>query len=165
MGRSGTLETERLVLAKASWFDAFFIFRLIGDETVRQHLGGAVPLGRRLSAIRAYLDVDPTEFVWTVRVRKIASPVGLISVTKHKDGLDFELSYQFSPNVWGQGYAFEAASATLRFVCEERGLRRLIAETQVANIASCRLLEKLGMSEQQRLFRYGAEQVVYLTEH
>ncbi|MCX7289088.1 MAG: hypothetical protein NTW20_16475, partial [Rhodobacterales bacterium] len=95
MDSKDTLETERLVLAKASWFDALFILRMIGNETVRQYLGGAVPLRRRLSVIRSYLDVGPTEFVWTVRVRKIASPIGLISVTKHKDGRDFELSYQF----------------------------------------------------------------------
>jgi ribosomal-protein-alanine N-acetyltransferase len=164
MGSKQTTETQRLVLAKASWRDALFVFRLIGNETVRRYLGGAVPVRRRLSVVRSYLDVGPSELVWIVKIRKNASPVGLISVTKHKDGQEFELSYQFHPNARGRGYAFEAASAALRFVREERGLLRLIAETQVANVASCRLLERLGMSEQQRLMRYGEEQAIYLID-
>jgi ribosomal-protein-alanine N-acetyltransferase len=164
MGSKDTLETERLELAKASWQDALFVFRLIGNETVRQHLGGVVTLRQRPAVIRSYLNVGPGEFTWTARIRKSASPVGLISVTKHKDGREFELSYQFHPNAWGRGYAFEAASATLRFVLEKRGLKRLVAETQVANAASCRLLERLGMSERQRLLRYGEEQVIYVID-
>jgi [ribosomal protein S5]-alanine N-acetyltransferase len=164
MARKDTLETERLVLAKTSWRDAFFVFRLIGNETVRQHLGGPVPLRRRPLILRSYLDVGPNEIIWTVRIRTTARPIGLISVTKHKDGQESELSFQFHPYAWGQGYAFEAASATLRFVREDLGLQRLIAETQVANVASCRLLERLGMSEQQRLRRYGKEQAIYLTD-
>jgi ribosomal-protein-alanine N-acetyltransferase len=102
--------------------------------------------------------------MWTARIRKSASRVGLISVTKHKDGQEFELSYQFHPKAWGRGYGFEAASAVLRFLREKRGLQRLIAETQVANVASCRLLERLGMSEQQRLLRYREEQAIYVID-
>jgi ribosomal-protein-alanine N-acetyltransferase len=164
MGRKDALDTERLELSTASWHDALFVFRLIGNETVRQYLGGAVTLRRRPSVIRSYLNVGPGEFMWTAKIRKSASRVGLISVTKHKDGQEFELSYQFHPNAWGRGYAFEAASATLRFVREKIGLQRLIAETQVANVASCRLLERLGMSERQRLLRYGQEQAIYMID-
>jgi [ribosomal protein S5]-alanine N-acetyltransferase len=157
-----TLETGRLLLARTSWSDAVFVFRLIGNAAVRQHLGGAVPCHRRPAVMRSYLDVGPHEMIWTVRIRGGASPVGLISVTKHKDGREYELSYQFHPKAWGHGYAFEAASAALRFVREKRGLRTLIAETQVVNVASCRLLERLGMCEQQRLMRFGNEQAIYL---
>ena len=164
MGSKYTLQTERLELAKASWHDAPFVFRLIGNEKVRQHLGGVVALRKRPSVIRSYLNVGLDEFLWIARIRKSTSPVGLISVTKHKDGREFELSYQFHPNAWGRGYAFEAASATLHFVREQRGLKRLIAETQVANVASCRLLERLGMSEQQRLLRYGEWQAIYMID-
>lgn len=37
----------------------------------------------------------------------------------------------------------------------------IVAETQTANRASCRLLEKLGMKKVQVLERFGREQAVY----
>jgi [ribosomal protein S5]-alanine N-acetyltransferase len=161
MDRGRRLETERLLLGRASWWDAVFVLRLIGSETVRQYLGGVVPARRRLSVMRSYLHLGADESIWTVRMKPRANPVGLVSVTRHKDGRDHELSYQFHPAAWGCGYAFEAGSAVLCFARDSMGLQKLIAETQAANLASCRLLERLGMVEHQRLQRFGAEQVLY----
>jgi len=39
-----------------------------------------------------------------------------------------------------------------------------VAETQSANKASCKLLEKLGMNLKQIVQRFGAEQSIYCIE-
>lgn len=44
---------------------------------------------------------------------------------------------------------------------KELKLPGLIAETQTANQASCRLLEKVGKKRVKTLSRFGAEQVIY----
>ena len=47
---------------------------------------------------------------------------------------------------WGQGYASEAAHATLEFALQDRGLDRVIALTRPGDDASDNVLRKLGMT-------------------
>lgn len=90
-------------------------------------------------------------------------PIGLVELGPHKDGTDYEISYQFDPNFWGKGFASEAIQAIIRHALNESGLGRIIAETQSANSASCRLLRKQGMIEVERVERFGAEQIIFAT--
>lgn len=63
--------------------------------------------------------------------------------------------------VLGYGYASEAISQILTYAFNELNLSKVIAETQTANLSSCRLLEKVGMKLEQTILRYGAEQAIY----
>jgi ribosomal-protein-alanine N-acetyltransferase len=72
-----------------------------------------------------------------------------------------EISYEFLPQSWGNGYAFEVIRQLLMYALHELKLGRVIAETQTANVSSCRLLEKVGMKVEATLQRYGAEQALY----
>lgn len=87
--------------------------------------------------------------------------IGLVFLSYHHDGSGHELSYQCDAEHWGKGYAFEAAKRVVRHVVDDPGMAQIIAETQSANGASCRLLERLGMREQRRVMRFGAEQIIY----
>ncbi|GAA3082892.1 hypothetical protein GCM10020000_81210 [Streptomyces olivoverticillatus] len=46
---------------------------------------------------------------------------------------------------WGQGYASEAAQATLEFALQDRGLDRVIGIVRAGDEASENVLRKLGM--------------------
>ncbi|WP_352487719.1 GNAT family protein [Mesorhizobium sp. M0051] len=50
------------------------------------------------------------------------------------------------PEHWGRGYATEAASAALSFGFERGGLSEVVAYAFVENLASRRVMERLGMS-------------------
>src|SRR6201996_7396366 len=54
------------------------------------------------------------------------------------------LGYCFSDAAWGHGYATEAARALLRWAFSTLDLNRVQAETDTRNLASARVLEKLG---------------------
>lgn len=54
------------------------------------------------------------------------------------------LGYCFDDAVWGQGYATEAAGALLLWAFDTLDLNRVQAETDTRNVASARVLEKLG---------------------
>ncbi|GAC1042105.1 GNAT family N-acetyltransferase [Rhizobium sp. No.120] len=153
--------TERLQLREILASDACFIGELISDEEVRRFLGGPVPIVQREAAISDYLSATDGKLAWLVETRGTQHPLGLISISRHTDGEDYELSYQLHPDAWGLGYATEAAMRVIEFALNDLRLERLIAETQSANTASRRLLERLGMKELRLLHRFGAEQVVY----
>nr|WP_255670293.1 GNAT family protein [Aeromicrobium wangtongii] len=56
-----------------------------------------------------------------------------------------ELGWTFDPAVQGQGLATEAVGELLRICFEELGLRRVTAGCFAGNVASWRLMERVGM--------------------
>ncbi|MEU3556089.1 GNAT family N-acetyltransferase [Streptomyces fragilis] len=54
------------------------------------------------------------------------------------------LGYCYGEAAWGHGYATEAARALLRWAFTTLDLNRVQAETDTRNVASARVLEKLG---------------------
>lgn len=57
---------------------------------------------------------------------------------------DGDLGFIFSKDVWGMGYATEAARAMVRAGFEQLQLKRIVSTCDVANAASARVLEKAG---------------------
>ncbi|MCX5008287.1 GNAT family N-acetyltransferase [Streptomyces sp. NBC_00638] len=55
------------------------------------------------------------------------------------------ISWRFGSQFWGQGYASEAAHATLEFALQDRGLDRVISINRMGNDASENIVRKLGM--------------------
>jgi RimJ/RimL family protein N-acetyltransferase len=62
-----------------------------------------------------------------------------------------EIGYELAPDEWRRGYATEAARAIVRFGFEELGLHRIGAWCVADNVASARVLEKVGMTLEGRL--------------
>jgi RimJ/RimL family protein N-acetyltransferase len=57
----------------------------------------------------------------------------------------YEIGWALHRTYHGKGYASEAASALLRYGFEELRLHRIIATCQPENIASWRVMEKIGL--------------------
>jgi ribosomal-protein-alanine N-acetyltransferase len=56
-----------------------------------------------------------------------------------------DIGYELDSRYWGRGYATEAALALLTFGFKDLRLHRIWAQCIAENIASARVLEKLGM--------------------
>jgi RimJ/RimL family protein N-acetyltransferase len=61
------------------------------------------------------------------------------------------LGYCLDEAAWGHGYATEAAHALLRWAFDTLDLNRVQAETDTRNVASARVLEKLGFEREGTL--------------
>ncbi|QIP82768.1 GNAT family N-acetyltransferase [Streptomyces sp. Tu 2975] len=55
------------------------------------------------------------------------------------------ISWRLGSSFWGQGYASEAAQATLEFALQDRGLDRVISISRAGDEASENVIRKLGM--------------------
>ena len=137
--------------------------KLYTNEDVRKYLGGIIPETHTLNKFLETLDRANANhsFYWVVTLKEDEQFIGLVSLENHKDGLHMEVSYEFLTYSWGKGYAEEVIRWLLQFAFKELKQSKIIAETQTANLKSCRLLEKVGMKAEQTLSRYGAEQVIY----
>ncbi|MER5768945.1 GNAT family N-acetyltransferase [Streptomyces sp. NPDC001985] len=56
-----------------------------------------------------------------------------------------EIGWRLGRSFWGQGYASEAAHASLEFALQDRGLDRVISIARPGNDASENVMRKLGM--------------------
>ncbi len=137
---------------------------LFTNENVRRYLGGTIPeSAAREKLTRWAADADSIYF--TVRLLADGSFLGIVDVSPHHDKNNKELSYQFLPQYWGNGYASEVLASVLEYCGNVLGIRRVVSETQTANTKSCRLLEKLGYTLADQFERFDAQQNLYVFEY
>jgi RimJ/RimL family protein N-acetyltransferase len=95
----------------------------------------------------------PPEHGLTVAVELIAGGelVGHVSLTVEPEHRQGEIGFIFHPDRQGHGYATEAAAAVLGIAFERYGLHRVSGRLEARNVASARVLEKLGMRREAHL--------------
>jgi ribosomal-protein-alanine N-acetyltransferase len=116
---------------------------------------------RTVADTQDYLDrmiesqaADP-RVVWELAVVETATGrlVGACDLTCESAG-EGDLGFILSKDVWGRGYASEAARAMVRAGFDRLGLTRVFATCDVANPASARVLEKAGLTRVATLERH-----------
>ncbi|MEU8542524.1 GNAT family N-acetyltransferase [Streptomyces sp. NPDC048717] len=153
---SAPIATKRLVLRPVRTRDLPAVTRLWTDPEVRRHLGGPVTdtvvriRQRRIVGAPGRLAVERT---------LDGAVLGLVTVDRDGRGGETEVSYQFLPEYWGQGYAREAVAAAVARALED--VPSVVAVTQEGNTRSRRLLEAVGMVHAESFAEWDAHQVLY----
>lgn len=143
------LQTERLTLRDAVLDDAEFILRLLNEPSFLRFIGdrGVRTLddARRYIAERLIESYVRNGFgLWIVERRAAPAPIGICGLVKRDTLPDPDIGFAFLPEYWSQGYAIESASAVRDRAFGALRLPRLLAVANADNVASIRLLEKLG---------------------
>jgi ribosomal-protein-alanine N-acetyltransferase len=130
-------------------------------------LGGAIKKEKvfrtKFNEMLEELTID--SFHWVVTDKNSGEFLGLVTFDRYHDEINMEVSYQFSPEWWGRGYAAEVIKEIIHYAFNSLYLPKVVAETQIANRPSCSLLERVGMKLEKTVQRYGAEQAIYSIEH
>lgn len=147
-------ETERLVLDELTvGRDEAFVMALLNSPGFLENIGDRGV--RDLAGAAGYIEKGPAASyaangfgLWRVTEKATGEPVGLCGLVK-REGLDQpDVGYAFLPSAWGRGYAEEGARATLAHARQALGLGRILAITKPDNLASQRVLEKIGLRRQ-----------------
>jgi len=80
---------------------------------------------------------------------RVEDPWAQAEVREQAAGTQIEIGYVFDPAHAGRGYATEAVREELRICFEDLGIRRVVAQLFADNLASRRLLERLGLRREQ----------------
>ncbi|MBD2164173.1 GNAT family N-acetyltransferase [Calothrix sp. FACHB-156] len=84
--------------------------------------------------------------VWLMIHTSDSTLIGDLGFTGKPDAQGtVELGYEVLAKYRRQGYTFEAVKALVNFAFTQPGLKRIIAHAPQDIVASCRILEKLGM--------------------
>jgi ribosomal-protein-alanine N-acetyltransferase len=146
------LQTERLVLDElTAGRDEAFVLELLNEPGFLENIGDRGV--RDLAGARGYILDGPAASygkngfgLWRVTEKAGGAPVGICGLVK-RDGLDDpDVGYAFLARAGGQGYAVEAARATLDYARGTLGIGRIVAITTPSNTASMKVLRRIGLS-------------------
>jgi ribosomal-protein-alanine N-acetyltransferase len=143
------LQTERLVLREYTLEDFTAVHSFASDPEIAKYVdwGPNTEYDTRsfLEACAISQEAVPrTDFTLAITPRD-GVPVGSIGLTvdEHNHG---HLGYVVGTEHWGKGYATEAAARLLSHGWETLKLTRVEATCRPANLASARVLAKIGMT-------------------
>ena len=80
---------------------------------------------------------------WAIILKEDGRLIGCSGLRSYEK--DVELVYLIDESEWGKGLATEAAIASLGFGFIKRNFQKIIAFTRPSNIASRKVMEKIGM--------------------
>ena len=151
------LETERLLLEPWSEGTRAVFAALAADPEVMRYIGDGSRWTRDRTDEVFSRQLDHWRqhgFGWRAATLKATGAgVGFIGLnhvgpeaTEIDDKTEVEIGWWLSPSVWRQGYATEGALALRDEAFERVGLARIIGRYQPANVASGRVMERLGMT-------------------
>ncbi|QYJ77580.1 GNAT family N-acetyltransferase [Shewanella acanthi] len=142
-------QTPRLILRQLTEDDASFILVLLNTQGFIDNIGDKGV--RSLVDAREYIASGPVKSyqehgfgLFAVVLADNGFPIGMCGLIKRPTLDNVDLGYAFLPQYWGQGYAFEAAKASLE-LGKSLGIERIVAIVSSHNDASKSLLNKLGM--------------------
>lgn len=146
------LETERLVLRDALLGDAEDVDRYASDPEVCQFMiWGPNTFERTREVLQFSVNVqqvEPARRAFELMLVEKASGrvVGSAGLrVADTTALDADLGYVLARAKWGQGFVPEACAKLLEVAFGWFGLHRVWASTDAENLASQRVLEKLGL--------------------
>ncbi len=142
-------QTERLLLRWLDPGDSAFILELVNDPSWMRYIGDKGV--KTIQDAKRYIENGPVEMyqrlgfgLYMVELKENGAPIGICGVIKRDALPDVDLGFAFLPRFWGNGYAFESASAVMSYGREALGLSRIVAILSQDNHRSAKLLEKLG---------------------
>jgi ribosomal-protein-alanine N-acetyltransferase len=143
------LETKRLLLREFVLDDLPEFFGLVSDPDVTRYTGDGC---KTLEEARQGLIERPLRDYRVhgfgrraVVFRPTGKVIGFAGLKYLDDSGEVDLGYRFFKEFWGQGLATEASRAVLDYGITVLTLQRIVATADIANKASLRVLERIGM--------------------
>jgi RimJ/RimL family protein N-acetyltransferase len=144
-------ETERLRLEPLRESHASELYDLLSDVRMYEFVPQDPPTGldalaSRYKFLESRRSPDGNEqwLNWAVRSKEEGRCLGVVQITVGRD-LRAQLAYEIGAPYWRRGFATEACGSVIRALFEA-GIAELWAELDTRNVASIRLLERLGFA-------------------
>ncbi len=142
-------ETPRLIVGQFTQNDAPLILQLNSDPEIVKYVHEPV-LTTEEQAKKIIVDIILPQYKknlgrWATYIKSNNEFIGWCGL-KYRPELDeIDLGYRLKKNAWGKGYATEAAKHTLYHGFNKLYLKLITGRAHIQNIASIKVLEKIGM--------------------
>lgn len=156
------LQTSRLLLRPCRESDAEAMYRnWASDPEVTRYMTWqaheSIEATREICALWEKESVRQDFYQWAIVLKELDEPIGSISVVRINEKYAWaELGYCIGRAWWGQGITAEALRAVIKYLLREVGFRQVIAEHDVNNPNSGKVMRKAGMKQEGILRRCGS---------
>jgi ribosomal-protein-alanine N-acetyltransferase len=159
-----TLFTERLILRPYIQSDSEKVEELASDRKVAEMTAAIphpYPKGLALSWINQHEEkaAEKGSFTFAVVLKLTDELLGTLTFRIDKEDNKAELGYWFGVPNWGNGYCTEAAERLVEYGFETLGLNKIWAAAMTKNMASIKVIQKLGFEHEgtfkQDAFKFG----------
>lgn len=143
------IETVRLIMRPPSIGDFDAYWEMNNDPEAKKYTGGVTTLGydETLAIHKKVCDrfESSDSKVFSVIEKSTGMYIGYCGFKYCALLNGTEICYGYNRSAWGKGYGQEAAMATLPYAFETLKLKILVSAVNPKNIASERILQKIGM--------------------
>ena len=145
-----TIETKRILLRKMSLTDAKDMFEYAQDSQVSKYAGWNVHSSIQDSKLFLKHTINKYKknhiSSWGIVHKAEQKFIGTAGFTDWNLQHNYaEIGYTLSRKYWGKGYMTEVVNAIIYFGFRTMMLNRIEARCVIENIASARVMEKVGM--------------------
>ena len=143
------IETNRLLLRTFTINDCQLIYDLNKDRNVTRYTYDPVSDIEQAKEILEKVILPQYALYnhgrWAVHIKTDLEFIGWCGLKYRFERNEVDLGYRFKQSGWGKGYATEAAFACLKYGFEKLNIQKITGRAVPENIASWRVLEKIGM--------------------
>jgi RimJ/RimL family protein N-acetyltransferase len=158
------IDTQRLIIRLVKEDDIPDLYMVNGDDSVTQYL--PYPSWQSIEDGKAWYErmyklyETGTVIQFVIMEKASGHVIGSCLLFRLEEAsARAEIGYIMGSAYWNMGFTFEALQALINYAFEQCDLRRLEAEIDPRNVASCNLLLKLGFTHEgtlrQRCFAKG----------
>jgi len=153
MSGQNILKTERLLLREFDEGDVAVFYILGSDPAITRYTGdpdgGLKSIEQARKVLRSHPMADYQKYGfgrWACVHKTSGEVIGFAGLKYLEELSEVDIGYRLLPAYWGIGLATEASQAALEYGFAQLGLERIIGLVDPENVASVRILEKLGLS-------------------
>jgi ribosomal-protein-alanine N-acetyltransferase len=157
------IETLRLQLRHFALEDLDDLFRIYSNPEVSRYISkGARTKDETKAALINIIKHWKHGFgMWAVVHKQSSKMIGRCGLCFLDNTPEVELGYALDKLYWNQGLATEASLVSLQYGFEQVGLERIVAIARPENIASQRVMQKVGMKYEKNARYYNSDVVYY----
>ena len=146
------IETDRLILRKFRLTDCEDVFEFGSDEEIQRYTGDelipSVDAARKRIQDGLFVDYQKYGYGRLACIYKPDEKLIGFAGLKYLPELDeTDIGFRFLQRYWGRGIATEASKELIKYGFEELGLNRIIGIAMEENIASQKVLTKIGLRQ------------------
>ena len=161
------VETNRLILREFNINDAENFYRLNLNPNVIQYTGNSAfkNIEEAQFFLENYKDYLENGFGrWAVIEKSTQLFLGWCGLKYDTFSNETDIGFRFFEEYWNNGFASESAKACLDYGFEKINLKTIIGRAMAENIASIKVLEKIGLQFEKEFDFNGNKGVIYKIE-
>ena len=161
------LETNRLLLRELTPIDAENFYKLNLNPIVIKYTGNSAfkNVEEAKEFLENYQDYNQNGYGrWAVIHKETNKFIGWCGLKFGEMENETDIGFRFFEEEWNKGYATESAKACLNYGFEQLNLKRIIGRAMKENVASIKVLEKIGLEYESDSELDGKKAVIYKIE-